>query len=151
MLFLNRDEGVRELLERGAQLDSDLVCEIAAVASPIETATLLADFGCYLPRASFSRLFNQVHERTTDTRALRQLAEAAVGYYNRHPGAIDVPPELAGYLLGSPDEDARVMGLKVLRRFRRDPLAFLNHALAALEHGTCVERCGAAHELTCTL
>jgi len=39
------------------------------------------------------------------------------------------------------------MGLKVLRRFYRDPSVLLKSALAAHEHGTNVERLGAAHEL----
>jgi len=148
-LFLKRDEGILELLARGGQLDSALVRDIAAVASPIETAIMLAESAPHLPLDCFLTLFNQVHESTTDTRALRELAEAAVLYYDRHPGSIDVPPDLAERLLTSPDEYARLMGLKVLRRFYRDPSALLRSALAALEHGTNIERCGAAHELIC--
>jgi hypothetical protein len=146
-LFLKREEGILELLRKGGQLDGELVRDIAALASPIETAVLLAEFAPHLPVDCFLTLFNQVHESTTDTRALRELAEAASLYYNWHPGSIDVPPDLAERLLRSPDEDARLMGLKVLRRFYRDPSALLKSALAALEHGTDIERCGAAHEL----
>jgi len=145
--FLNRNERIMELLRKGAYLDSELVREIAAVASPIEIAVMLAECGPHLPLDCFSTLFNQVHECSTDTRTLRQLAEAAAVYYNWHPGSIDVPPELKERLLSSPDEDARLMGLKVLRRFYRDPSALLRIALATLEHGTSIERCGAAHEL----
>jgi len=93
-LFMNRDEGIQDLLKRGAQLDSQLVREIAAVASPIEVAVLLAELGPYLSLDCFSMLFKQVYECSSDTRALRTLAEA-VAYYNWHPGYIDVPPELA--------------------------------------------------------
>jgi hypothetical protein len=41
------------------------------------------------------------------------------------------------------------MGLKVLRRFYRDPTTLFQRALAALEHGTNIEQCGATHELLC--
>lgn len=89
------DSQLRELLDEGLELDSDLIQKIAALASPIELASMLAEFGPFLACECFTALFSRVHESTTDTRALRELGQAAAFYHDRHPGSLMARSPLA--------------------------------------------------------
>jgi hypothetical protein len=89
LLFLKPDdERVVEVLRRNAQIDSDLVRGLTAVASPIEIAVVLEQMGAHLPPECF-----------------------------------------ADHLLDSPDKYARLVGLKLLRRFHQDPFVSGGHGL----------------------
>jgi hypothetical protein len=146
-LFVGDDSRTREMLLEAPTFDTDLLEEIAGLASPIELAEFLG-LSPTLPADCFSRLFQRVVRTTTDVRALRELGSAAACYWNWHPGAIEVPRELAERLLDAPDEDARLVGLKVLRRYYPEPSALYLRIMQALSSRSSSERCGGTYELT---
>jgi hypothetical protein len=150
-VLLSDDEQIRECVANGPPLSDEFALALAEVLSPIELATLLQDlrFGRYLAADTFAAMCARAYDGCNDIRTLWLLGLAAVHFLGHKPPwpIVSIPAELPGRLLAAAaDIDARMVGLKLLRRVgpREDAFA---RSFEAMQSRFAMERCGGSHEL----
>jgi hypothetical protein len=147
-VLLSDDSRVWEEFE--SPLAASVVEGVYALCSPLEACVFLGDLKIaeHIEPRQFGRLCEAVYSRTQDVRALRALSEGLRLHHDRNPDT-SIPASLADQLLCSVDEDARMCGLKVLRRMEPAEEPFTRHCLAALGDRSSSVRLGGTYELLC--
>jgi hypothetical protein len=147
-VLLSDDARVWEEFE--SPLATRVVEGIYALCSPLEACVFLGDLRIarHVESQQFGRLCEAVCGRTQDVLALRALSSGLCLHHDRNPG-LPIPATLADLLLSSVDEDARLCGLKVLRRLDPEEEPFTRHCLAALADRSSSVRLGGTYELLC--
>lgn len=97
-------------------LDEALLEEFLSLAVPREAVAILKGrIGPHISPEMFKRAFQRTLAESSDIEVLSGLMWVAGMYLDRHPGAFQLPRELADQLLASEELDHRLAGLKALR------------------------------------
>lgn len=100
-----------------------------------------------LSPSKFRELFDKAYENANDLETLWQLGGAINDYLRRFPGVLPVPPELPWRLLGSDDQESRVIGLKLLIRCDVPADRTIDEIIKAIERNDDYESHGGFYEL----
>jgi hypothetical protein len=100
-----------------------------------------------LSSTRFKELFDKTYRKSDKLKTLWQLGGAINDYLGAHPGAFSVPPELPWRLLRSDDREARVIGLKLLKRLTVPNSQRVEEYFRAIERRDGYESCGGLYEL----
>lgn len=149
-MLLADDESLLDLLHKApvGSLDEDFLDEMLSLASPSETVELLQQRICRQASVDlFKRIFDRTLSASSDIDVLSGLMWVAGMYLDRHPGAFQLPRNLAEQLLVSDDLDHRLAGLKAFRHSNASRAEVVTQLTAALQRGVREDRWSALFQL----